>query len=96
MNRDFDSIVQTCTGMNIFEAEYAGQYEAARATPGQALDHAGGYFLATGIVAAHYYKALTGGAYQVDVSLAAVMKYLRSLGQYEGATGLQSPEIGCP
>ncbi|KAI5456067.1 hypothetical protein BGZ63DRAFT_468354 [Mariannaea sp. PMI_226] len=85
--RGFDSLVQTCSGMNVSEAEHAGRGEAARPTPCQALDHAGGYMLAAGIVAALCRRAAEGGSWTVDVSLAGVMKYLRSLGQYPGSTG---------
>jgi len=87
-NRGFDSLVQTCSGMNVSEAEHFGEGEVARPTPCQALDHAAGYFLAAGISAALYKRATEGGSYAVDVSLAGTMKYLRSLGQYEGKTGL--------
>ncbi|KAI3539666.1 hypothetical protein CABS01_06262 [Colletotrichum abscissum] len=87
--RGYDSLVQTCSGMNVSEAEHAGQGEAARPTPCQALDHAGGYLLATGVTAALYKRAKSGGSYKVDVSLAGVMKYLRSLGQYSGASGFE-------
>ncbi|KAK9444282.1 CAIB/BAIF family enzyme [Metarhizium brunneum] len=85
--RGFDSLVQAASGMNISEADKAGQGEASRVLPCQALDHASGYLLATGIMAAVYRRAAHGGAWQVDVSLAGTMKYLRSLGQYPGATG---------
>ncbi|PWY67512.1 CoA-transferase family III [Aspergillus heteromorphus CBS 117.55] len=85
--RGFDSLVQTCSGLNVSEAEHFGAGEAARPLPCQALDHAGGYFLAAGIMAALYRQATDGGSWQVDVSLAGVMKYLRSLGQYEGKSG---------
>lgn len=85
--RGYDSLVQTCSGMNVAEAEHAGKGEVARPTPCQALDHAGGYFLATGVLAAIYKRATQGGAWRVDVSLAGVMRYLRSLGQYPGTSG---------
>jgi hypothetical protein len=87
--RGFDSLVQTCSGMNVSEAEHAGQGEPARPMPCQALDHASGYLLATGVIAALYRRAIQGGAWQVDVSLAGTMKYLRSLGQYPGTSGFQ-------
>ncbi|KAK7946311.1 CoA-transferase family III [Apiospora aurea] len=89
--RGFDSLVQTCSGMNVSEAEHYGAGEPARPTPCQALDHAAGYFLAAGICAALDRKAADGGtgSYVVDVSLAGVMKYLRSLGQYEGRQGFE-------
>jgi crotonobetainyl-CoA:carnitine CoA-transferase CaiB-like acyl-CoA transferase len=94
--RGYDSLVQTCSGMNISEAEHAGKGEVARPTPCQALDHAGGYLLATGVVAALYKRATNGGAWQVDVSLAGVMKYLRSLGQYPDATGFECRDYEKP
>ncbi|KAK5940043.1 hypothetical protein PMZ80_007461 [Knufia obscura] len=87
--RGFDSIVQTTSGMNVSEAEHHGSGEAARPMPCQALDHGAGYFLASGIMAALYRQLTEGGSYQVDVSLVGVMKYLRSLGQYDGDTGFQ-------
>lgn len=79
--RGFDSIVQTCSGMNVSEAEHFGAGEPARPTPCQALDHASGYLLATGIIAALYQRIEQGGSFEVHVSLAGTMKYLRSLGQ---------------
>lgn len=92
--RGFDSLVQTCSGMNVSEAAHYGagageEGAVARPTPCQALDHAAGYFLAAGICAALHRQACEGGSYVVDVSLAGVMKYLRSLGQYEGRSGFE-------
>lgn len=94
--RGFDSLVQTCSGMNVSEAEHAGKGEAARPMPCQALDHSGGYLLATGIMAALHHRSVSGGSWRVDVSLAGNMKYLRSLGQYPGATGFDAPDYTCP
>ncbi|KPI37688.1 CaiB/baiF CoA-transferase family protein [Cyphellophora attinorum] len=94
--RGFDSLVQTCSGMNVSEAEHAGKGEVARPTPCQALDHAGGYFLAAGIMAALYKKATEGGSYEVHVSLAGTMKYLRSLGQFPGDSGFQCQDYDSP
>ncbi|KAI5251006.1 CoA-transferase family III [Aureobasidium subglaciale] len=87
--RGFDSLVQTCSGMNVSEAQHAGNGEAARPLPCQALDHASGYLLAFGVIAALYRREVKGGAWQVNVSLAGTMKYLRSLGQYSGKTGFE-------
>lgn len=86
-NRGFDSLVQTCSGMNVSEAEHFGAGEPAKPTPSQALDHAGGYFLAAGVTAALYLRGTQGGSYEVSVSLAGTMKYLRSLGQFPGKSG---------
>jgi crotonobetainyl-CoA:carnitine CoA-transferase CaiB-like acyl-CoA transferase len=91
--RGFDSLVQTCSGMNVSEAEHFGAGETARPLPFQALDHASGYFLAAGIAAVLYRQAIEGGSYAVDVSLAGTMKFLRSLGQYEGSSGFDAPRI---
>lgn len=91
-NRGFDSIVQTVSGMNVSEAEHldpTGQ-TAAKALPVQALDYAAGYLLATGISAAVYKRAMEGGSWEVNVSLAGVMKYIRSLGQMGGQEGFGS------
>ncbi|OJD29994.1 carnitine dehydratase [Diplodia corticola] len=92
--RGFDSLVQTCSGMNASEAEHAGE-KGGRPMPCQALDHATGYLLATGICAALYRRAVEGGggSYCVDVSLAGTAKYLRSLGQYEGRSGFECEGI---
>ncbi|KAI5194536.1 CoA-transferase family III [Aureobasidium subglaciale] len=75
--------------MNVSEAQHAGDGEAARPLPCQALDHASGYLLAVGVLAALYHRTIKGGAWQVDVSLAGTMKYLRSLGQYPGNNGFE-------
>ncbi|TKA21850.1 hypothetical protein B0A50_08519 [Salinomyces thailandicus] len=87
--RGFDSLVQTCSGINVSEAAHYGSGETARTLPFQALDHASGFFLATGIAAALYKQVTEGGSYEVNVSLAGTMKFLRSLGQHEGASGFQ-------
>lgn len=88
-NRGFDSLVQTCSGLNVEDAKRYGQNEVARVLPCQALDHGAGYFLAAGIIAALYKRAADGGSYEVKVSLAGVMKYLRSLGQFEERSGFE-------
>ncbi|PYH44975.1 CAIB/BAIF family enzyme [Aspergillus saccharolyticus JOP 1030-1] len=90
--RGFDSLVQTCSGLNVSEAQHFAAGEAARPLPCQALDYAGGFFLAAGVMAALYKQATEGGSWQVDVSLAGAMKYLRSLGQYEGKSGFDAPD----
>lgn len=104
--RGFDSLVQTCSGMNVSEAErfYSITNDGnssknddgalpplspAKPLPCQALDHAAGYLLATGIAAAVYRRSREGGSWGVDVSLAGVGKFLRSLGQWEGRRGFE-------
>ncbi|KAF1847535.1 CoA-transferase family III [Cucurbitaria berberidis CBS 394.84] len=92
-NRGFDSLVQTCSGINVADAQRFGANEAVRVLPCQALDHGSGYLLATGIIAALYKRATEGGAYEIKVSLSGVMKYLRSLGQYDGKTGFERKNL---
>ena len=81
--RGFDSLVQTVSGMNVEEAIAAGKGEPAMATPVQALDHAGGYLLAFGVMAALLRRSREGGSYVVSVSLAQVMSWLVALGRLE-------------
>ncbi|KAF2027983.1 CoA-transferase family III [Setomelanomma holmii] len=95
-NRGFDSLVQTCSGLNVEDAKRYGANEPARVLPCQALDHGSGYLLATGVNAALYKRATEGGAYEVRVSLAGVMKHLRSLGQYQGKSGFNRKDFKGP
>jgi hypothetical protein len=93
-NRGFDSLVQTCSGMNVSEAQHFNEGQAARPLPCQALDHASGYFLATAIITALYRQATQeGGAYITNVSLAGTMKYLRSMGQYPEESGFDCEDV---
>lgn len=85
--RGFDSLVQTCSGMNVSEAGHFNDGSVARPMPCQALDYAAGYLLATGVAAALYQKTIEGGSWEVNVSLAGVMKFLRGLGQRPGREG---------
>ncbi|KAI0111157.1 CoA-transferase family III [Nemania sp. FL0031] len=97
--RGFDSPVQACSGINVAEAERYGSGDVSRALPCQALDHGAGYLLAAGICAAVYHREKDRaegrhvGAYVVDVSLAGVGKYLRSLGQYDGRSGFEGEDL---
>ncbi|EUC47976.1 hypothetical protein COCMIDRAFT_34540 [Bipolaris oryzae ATCC 44560] len=95
-NRGFDSLVQTCSGINVAEAQRYGGGESAHVLPCQALDHGAGYLLATGVMAALYKRATEGDVYEVKVSLAGVMKYLRSLGRYEGKSGFDRKDFKNP
>ncbi|KAI1744732.1 CoA-transferase family III [Xylaria scruposa] len=96
--RGFDSLVQACSGINVAEAAAYGAGEASRALPCQALDHGAGYLLAAGVCAAVYHRekdreaGRSVGAYVVDVSLAGVGRYLRSLGQFEGRSGFEGED----
>ncbi|RMI27225.1 CoA transferase [Pseudoroseomonas wenyumeiae] len=87
--RGFDSLVQTASGFNRAEAEAAGDSKP-RPLPAQALDHASGYLLAFGILAALHRRAAEGGSWQVRVSLAATGRWLRGLGRLE--QGFSAPD----
>jgi hypothetical protein len=78
--RGFDSLTQTATGMNADEAAAAGD-ALPRVLPCQALDHASGYLLATGVMAAMIRRAEEGGSWRVRVSLARTGMWIRSLGR---------------
>jgi CoA-transferase family III len=78
--RGFDSLVQTATGFNHAEAQAYGAQEP-RAMPMQILDYAAGYLLAFGAQAALLRQAQQGGSWHVQVSLAGVGQWLRSLGR---------------
>lgn len=99
--RGFDSLVQTTTGFNCAEAEafatYQGKHiqgrQPPRPLPMQALDHAAAYFLAFGIHAALARTITEGGSWEVRVSLAAVGRWVRSLGQLDPSVAFGQ---GCP
>jgi len=78
--RGFDSLVQTASGFNVAEAEAAGQ-APPRPLPAQALDHASGYLLAFGVMAALHRRSTMGGSWRVTVSLAGTGRWLRGLGR---------------
>lgn len=81
--RGFDSLTQTSTGINADEADAAGE-ATPRVLPCQALDHASGYLLAMGVMAAMLRRAEEGGSWRVRVSLARTGMWLRTLGRIEG------------
>ena len=87
--RGFDSLVQTTSGLNLAEAQAAGE-EAPRALPCQALDHGAAYLLALGAIAGLLRRAETGGSWLVRVSLVRTGLWLRSLGQV--ADGFACPD----
>ena len=88
--RGFDSLVQTATGINHAEAQAAGQ-TAPKPLPVQAIDHASGYLLAFGALAALRRRATEGGSWHVQVSLVRTGHWLRSLGRIDGGLACPSP-----
>ncbi len=90
--RGFDSLVQAATGFNQAEAEAAGASEP-QALPCQALDHASGYLMAFGALAALARRATEGGSWHVQVSLAQTGAWLRGLGQIENGFACAAPTL---
>ncbi len=88
--RGFDSLVQTATGFNAAEAEAAGAAEP-KPLPAQVLDHASGYLMAFGALAALQRQVIEGGSWLVRVSLARTGHWLRSLGRIPA--GLAAPDM---
>ncbi len=80
--RGFDSLVQTASGFNHAEAVAAG-VAPPKVLPCQALDHASGFLLAFGTMAALLRRAEEGGSWLVKVSLAGTGWWLRNLGRLE-------------
>jgi crotonobetainyl-CoA:carnitine CoA-transferase CaiB-like acyl-CoA transferase len=89
LRRGFDSLVQTAAGFNDAEAKAAGT-EMPKPLPAQALDHAAGYLMAFGAMAALARRARQGGSWHVRVSLARTALWLRSLGRLE--SGFACPD----
>ena len=81
--RGFDSLVQTATGFNAAEAAAAGT-DGPKPLPAQALDHASGYLLGFGTLAALHRRAIEGGSWHVEVSLARTGNWIRGLGRVPG------------
>ncbi|WP_211860444.1 CoA transferase [Neoroseomonas soli] len=88
--RGFDSLVQNANGINDAEAVAAGK-DKPRPLPCQAIDHASGYLLALGAMAALLRRAQEGGSWLVRVSLAGTGEWIKRLGRVEG--GLAAPGI---
>lgn len=88
--RGFDSLVQAATGFNLAEAEAARQ-ASPRALPCQALDHGAGYLLTFGIATALGRRLTEGGSWHVQVSLAGVGHWLRSLGSAVNGFAVEEP-----
>ncbi len=88
--RGFDSLVQNANGINDAERIAAGE-DTPKPLPCQALDHASGYLLAFGAMAALLRRAEEGGSWLVRVSLAGTGEWIKRLGRVEG--GLSAPGI---
>ncbi|WP_459618646.1 CoA transferase [Bordetella sp. 2513F-2] len=90
--RGFDSLVQTASGFNHAEAQAAGQ-DAPKPLPVQLLDHASGYLMAFGALAALGRQAREGGSWHVRVSLARTAAWIRGLGRVPDGLACPMPSI---
>ena len=90
--RGFDSLAQTTGGINAEEAAAAGQ-GTPRALPAQALDHASGYLLAFGAMAALRRRAIEGGSWHVRVALARTGLWLRMLPRVADGLSVADPGL---
>jgi crotonobetainyl-CoA:carnitine CoA-transferase CaiB-like acyl-CoA transferase len=88
--RGFDSLVQNANGLNVAEAEAAGE-DKPRPLPCQELDHATGYLMALGAMTALHRRATEGGSWHVRCSLAQTGHWFRHLGRVEGGLKLPDP-----
>jgi crotonobetainyl-CoA:carnitine CoA-transferase CaiB-like acyl-CoA transferase len=90
--RGFDSLVQTATGLNFAEAEAAGEANP-RPLPCQAIDHASGYLMALGAIAALIRRTEQGGSFLVRVSLARTQWWLRQMGRVANGFACSDPKL---
>lgn len=88
--RGFDSLVQNANGLNIAEAEAAGE-DKPRPLPCQELDHATGYLMALGAMTALHRRATQGGSWHVRCSLAQTGNWFRNLGRIESGLAVPDP-----
>lgn len=79
--RGFDSIVQAATGIALIES---ADGRTPGALPAQALDHATGYLLAAGILAAVRRRATEGGTWRVSAHLARTAHWLPTTDALDG------------
>jgi crotonobetainyl-CoA:carnitine CoA-transferase CaiB-like acyl-CoA transferase len=90
--RGFDSLVQNANGLNVAEAEAAGE-DKPRPLPAQALDHATGYLMALGAMSALARRATQGGSWHVRCSLAQTGHWFRNLGRIAGGLACPDPSF---
>jgi len=90
--RGFDSLVQNANGMNVAEAEAAGQ-DTPRPLPCQALDHATGYLMAFGAMTALKRRATEGGSWHVRCSLAQSCHWFQNLGRIDNGFSAPDPKF---
>jgi len=79
--RGFDSIVQAATGIAMVES---ADGRRPGALPAQALDHATGYLLAAGVLAALRQRAARGGTWRVSAHLARTAHWLLQTDALDG------------
>jgi hypothetical protein len=84
--------VQNANGLNVAEAEAAGE-DKPRPLPCQALDHATGYLMAFAAMSALRRRVEQGGSWHVRCSLAQTGYWFRNLGRIEGGLACPDPAL---
>lgn len=88
--RGFDSIVQAATGIALLESPDGSR---PGTLPAQALDHATGYLLAAGVLAALRRRGEEGGTWRIAAHLARTAHWLLRTDALDGhATTLERPD----
>jgi crotonobetainyl-CoA:carnitine CoA-transferase CaiB-like acyl-CoA transferase len=90
--RGFDSLVQNANGLNVAEAEAAGD-ATPKPLPAQVIDHGTGHLMAFAAMTALARRTLEGGSWHVRLSLAQTAHWLRSFGRVDGLA-LPDPDLG--
>jgi crotonobetainyl-CoA:carnitine CoA-transferase CaiB-like acyl-CoA transferase len=90
--RGFDSLVQNANGLNVAEAEAAGDAKPWP-LPCQELDHATGCLMAFAAMTALRRRAIEGGSWHVRCSLAQTGLWFRNLGRIENGLAWPDPAL---
>jgi crotonobetainyl-CoA:carnitine CoA-transferase CaiB-like acyl-CoA transferase len=90
--RGFDSLVQNANGLNVAEAEAAGENKP-KPLPCQELDHATGYLMAFGAMTALKQRATEGGSWHVRCSLAQTGQWFCNLGRIDNGLACPDPSF---
>ena len=96
--RGFDSIVQTSSGMNLAEAEAAGDEKLTpKVLPAQAIDHGSGHLLALAVMAGLMRRGAEKTGFHVRLSLLQTANWIRHLGIVEDGMDMdEDPALAEP
>jgi crotonobetainyl-CoA:carnitine CoA-transferase CaiB-like acyl-CoA transferase len=89
--RGYDTLVQTASGMALAEAE-AFDRDRPQFVPASALDHATGYFAATGAMLGLMRRAEGHGGSHFRCSLTQTREWLEGLGRFPAGVHMPAPD----